>query len=124
MDRSKVYAAFRDIWSQSVPYAGPSDDLRVEAIRTVGRIGNEILNNGAINWDIDFERMLTATLVYFSVGTPLPPDSSPYAPNPMAEALEGGRFSPEEIDHLTRHAVEWHQMNAVAIDVPSLPYAR
>lgn len=126
MGPEEVDEYFRYLWSEHVPGRGKADDLRIEAIRVVGRIGFETLRNGGINWDDDFEQMLAAVLVYFTVGNPLPPDV-PYTPLPVIQArLQGGGFDPESIDDLTRYAVNWYHLNrgGPPIAMPEIPYAR
>ncbi len=61
-------AQFRQLWDFLVPPSGRAQTAQGEAIRIAGRIQHELLDNGGINWDEDFRKMLRAFPRYVRLG--------------------------------------------------------
>ena len=55
---------FQSFWDLLVPPKGKAETVQGEVIRIAGRIEYEFLDNGCINWDEDFKKMLDAFLRY------------------------------------------------------------
>ncbi len=49
---------YNELWNTLVPGSGKAKTVQGEMIRIVGRVTNEILDNGSINWGDDFKLML------------------------------------------------------------------
>lgn len=49
---------FEELWDKLVPGSGKAQTVQGEMIRIVGRLTNEILDNGSINWGADHKLML------------------------------------------------------------------
>lgn len=60
--------AFQTLWEYLVPSYGKAQTAQGEIIRIVGRVQHEFLDNGCINWDEDFQKMLDAFLKYLQLG--------------------------------------------------------
>lgn len=60
--------AFQLLWDSLVPPEGKAETAQGEIIRIAGRIQHEFLDNGCINWDDDFRKMLDAFLKYVQLG--------------------------------------------------------
>lgn len=60
--------AFQTLWDYLVPASGKAQTAQGEIIRIAGRVQHEFLDNGCINWDEDFKKMLDAFLEYFQLG--------------------------------------------------------
>ena len=60
--------AFQTLWEYLVPSYGKAHTAQGEIIRIVGRVQHEFLDNGCINWDEDFQKMLDAFLKYLQLG--------------------------------------------------------
>lgn len=60
--------AFQLLWDFLVPPSGKAQTAQGEVIRIAGRVQHEFLDNGCINWDDDFEKMLDAFLKYVQTG--------------------------------------------------------
>ncbi len=60
--------AFQMFWDYLVPPAGKAQTAQGEVIRIAGRVQHEFLDNGCINWDEDFQKMLDAFLDYLPLG--------------------------------------------------------
>ena len=59
---------FQMLWEYLVPPCGKAQTAQGEIIRIAGRVQHEFLDNGCINWDEDFHRMLDAFLRYLRLG--------------------------------------------------------
>ena len=51
---------YDELWNMLVPGSGKARYVQGEAIRIIGRLSHEILDNGAANWDDDFRAMRDA----------------------------------------------------------------
>lgn len=60
--------AFQTLWDYLVPASGKAQTAQGEIIRIAGRVQHEFLDNGCINWDEDFKKMLDAFLEYLQLG--------------------------------------------------------
>lgn len=60
--------AFQELWDYLVPPRGKAQTAQGEIIRIAGRVQYEFLDNGCINWDEDFKKMLDAFLQYLQLG--------------------------------------------------------
>lgn len=60
--------AFQILWDYLVPPCGKARTAQGEIIRIAGRVQHEFLDNGCINWDEDFPKMLDAFLKYLPLG--------------------------------------------------------
>ncbi len=60
--------AFQMLWDYLVPSYGKAQTAQGEIIRIAGRVQHEFLDNGCINWDEDFPKMLDAFLEYLPLG--------------------------------------------------------
>lgn len=60
--------AFQMFWNYLVPSYGKAQTAQGEIIRIAGRVQYEFLDNGCINWDEDFQKMLDAFLEYLQLG--------------------------------------------------------
>lgn len=60
--------AFKMLWEYLVPSYGKARTAQGEIIRIAGRVQHEFLDNGCINWDEDFRKMLDTFLKYLSLG--------------------------------------------------------
>ena len=60
--------AFQMFWQYLVPSYGKAQPAQGEIIRIAGRVQHEFLDNGCMNWDKDFHKMLDAYLEYLTLG--------------------------------------------------------
>lgn len=49
---------FGELWNALVPASGKAQTVQGEVIRIVGKATHEILDNGGINWDDEYKKML------------------------------------------------------------------
>ena len=67
-DEENEDQAFQMLWDYLVPSYGKAQTAQGELIRIAGRVRHEFLDNGCINWDEDFQKMLDAFLEYLQLG--------------------------------------------------------
>ncbi len=58
---------YNELWEQLVPGTGKAKTVQGEMIRIAGRVSYEILDNGGINWDDAYKKMLHALSGYISL---------------------------------------------------------
>ena len=56
--------AFQSLWEYLVPSSGKAQTAQGELIRIAGRVSHEVLDNGCMNWDEDFEKMLDSGVIW------------------------------------------------------------
>ena len=61
---------YNELWDMLVPGSGKAAFVQGEAIRIIGRLSHEILDNGAANWDEDFRSMRDALADFLATGKP------------------------------------------------------
>ena len=61
-------AQFNQLWSYLVPPSGRAKTAQGEIIRIAGRVQHEFLDNGGMNWDDDFRKMLHTFPQYLRLG--------------------------------------------------------
>ena len=107
---------FSRLWDQLVPDSGQCKTLQGEVIRIAGRVGHEVFDNGGINWDRSFGKLLDQYLRVVASGVPLPPDSLSRAEAAVA-SLKGRSMSHQAVDDITELAVEWVRLNPVLVEM-------
>lgn len=113
-------ADYRELWKELVPPFGQAETVQGEAIRVIGRIGSELLNNGAMNWDDQFELMSETLGEYLASGTPLPPKQAQQA-DALCRFMSEDSMEPD-INRLTQLVVRWVQANPEPVPLRSVPY--
>ncbi len=64
-------AQHNELWNLLIPSNGHAKTVQGEVIRITGKVSYEILDNGGINWDNQYRKMINTLVHYFSLGTPL-----------------------------------------------------
>ena len=106
---------FSRLWDQLVPDSGQCKTLQGEIIRIAGRVGHEVYDNGGINWDRSFGKLLDQYLRVVASGVPLPPSSVARAEAAVA-SLKGRSMSHQAVDDITELAVAWVRLNPVLVE--------
>ena len=102
---------FELLWKYLVPERGKASTAQGEVIRIIGRIQHEMLDNGGINWDEDFRKMLRMLPQYFMLGDPIISDHDDYIENWIDTISECGEGE-EELGHLLSCGLRWVQRNS------------
>lgn len=111
------------LWDLLVPSMGPAGTVQGELIRTTGRLANEILGNGGINWDAGFVAMLKWSVEQLGRGEALG-DAEREEAAGLQRAMHRGSYSGAEVpepQRLQTLAVHWVELNPVqrANDAPN-----
>lgn len=123
MFQKNYFKQFDLLWKYLVPENGKASTAQGEVIRIIGRIEHEILDNGSMNWDEDFRKMLHMLLQYFRMGDPLPSkvyDDVENCVNVISDCGEGER----ELWYLHYCGVGWVQQNSQLILPLPADYSR
>ncbi|MCH7324011.1 ankyrin repeat domain-containing protein [Solibacillus sp. MA9] len=115
-------AQHNELWSLLIPSQGHAKTVQGEVIRITGKVSYEILDNGGINWDHDFRKMLKSLNDYFSLGMPLHPAALQEAVT-LAQKLRKGDGD-EETARLCELAVQWVLNNPNPITLEQPEYTR
>lgn len=110
----------QELWELLVPSSGPATTIQGEVIRISGRISNELLDNGAVNWDADYEMMADAFLEYVQQGDRL--SASDYAEAAVIVA-EVKRKS-GDTSRMAQLAVKWVMQNPTPLTLKPPFYKR
>lgn len=57
-----------ELWKMLVPGSGKAESVQGEMIRIIGKVLHELLDNGAINWNMEYRKMLNTIPEYISRG--------------------------------------------------------
>ena len=109
-----------ELWRRLVPSSGPAATVQGEMIRIYGRLLIEIEENGAVNWDADYRKMVDAFLEHARSGQPLPETDLKTARTASVEARAGRGGAAE----LCRLATVWVSLNPEPVPLPSPAYRR
>jgi hypothetical protein len=95
--------------------------MQGEVIRITGRVAHEILDNGGVNWDSEYRKMLKALLRYFMSGTALG-DAALQEAAALAKQIPNGNG--DETARLCELAVQWVLANPNPISLKQPDYKR
>lgn len=115
-------AQHKELWSLLIPSKGHAKTVQGEVIRITGKVSYEILDNGGINWDNQYRKMLKSLIHNFNLGTPLNPDELQEAAT-LAKELHNGNGS-DEPARLCELAVHWVLSNPNPITLEQPDYKR
>ena len=91
-------------------------------MRIVGKVSYEILDNGGMNWDGDFRKMLRVLPEYFRLGNPLSEEDIAEVER-LTHILRDGRGI-DEPTKLCAYAIAWVLKNPEVIAPLPADYAR
>jgi hypothetical protein len=112
-------AQHEELWTLLVPSSGPAVTVQGEVIRISGRISDEIVGNGGVNWDPDYREMARSLVRHLAGGVGLPSNLLADAEAAVA-SLPGDTHT----DRLVELAVAWVQANPDPIPLPTPTYRR
>ena len=108
------------LWQLLVPSKGAAATAQGEAIRISGRLANEWMGNGGINWDADFKKMAKALVELLGSGSPLPEADLAEAQAIVADISE----REDDVQRLSQLAVTWVGQNSAPIKQGKPAYKR
>ena len=118
---------FQSFWDLLVPPEGKAETVQGEVIRIAGRIEYEFLDNGCINWDEDFKKMLDAFLRYVQLGNGFSGDdlsSAELLVHLLKDNGDKGFIDDNLTTVLCSCAVAWVKQNPEAIPLLDADYIR
>ena len=118
---------FQSFWDLLVPPKGKAETVQGEVIRIAGRIEYEFLDNGCINWDEDFKKMLDAFLRYVQLGNGFSGDdlsSAELLVHLLKDNGDKGFIDDNLTTVLCSCAVAWVKQNPEAIPLLDSDYIR
>lgn len=118
--KSKVWHEQQaELWEMLVPGSGHANTVQGEVIRITGRVAFELLDNGGINWDGEYVKMVKALPGYFRTA-----DGDAAEKACEAAAKISSKSDKQEIYYLTKLAVEWVLANPDPIPLENVDYGR
>ena len=118
---------FQSFWDLLVPPKGKAETAQGEVIRIAGRIEYEFLDNGCINWDEDFKKMLDAFLRYVQLGNGFSGDDLSAAEllvHLLKDNGDKGFIDDNLTTVLCSCAIAWVKQNPEAIPLLDADYIR
>ena len=114
---------FRWLWDYLVPPNGKAQTAQGEVIRIAGRVNNEIMGNGGMNWDDDYRKMLQIFPEYLRLGNPLRDENIVQAEK-ITSSLRNGRDAGNLTLSLCAYAADWVSQNPEVLPLLEADYAR
>ena len=114
---------FQMLWDYLVPPNGKAQTAQGEVIRIAGKVNHEIMTNGGMNWDKDYQKMLRIFPEYLRLGNPLKDEDIAQAEKTI-RLLRYGRDDGDLTVSLCAYAVVWVSKNPDVIPPLEADYAR
>jgi hypothetical protein len=111
---------YEELWNTLIPSNGSAQTVQGEVIRIAGRISDEVLRNGGVNWDNDYKKMGKAYITHISSGESL----SNSEINEVKSVLSSFGNLEEGIHLLAEYAVKWVTKNTQPIALTKPDYNR
>ena len=110
---------FRELWNFLVPERGRAQTAQGEVIRIAGRISDELMRNGGMNWDEDYRNMLYTFRKYLD-----PSEEPDEWIDEMIDALKDGDVQDGMIWRLRYCAKSWVEENPEVMPLLEADYTR
>lgn len=117
---------FHWLWDYLVPESGKAQTAQGEVIRIAGRISHEIMDNGSINWDEDFDKMMKVFLEYMLLGNSSPSNAkaAKKISGILKKCVKAGTCNEYMCNGLCECAVDWVQQNPDVMAPLEADYSR
>lgn len=109
---------FDELWNLLVPSSGHASTVQGEVIRIVGKISHEILDNGAINWSMEYKLLPKSLPKYFNMGSNIDEEAVKLSKRISANSGE------KDLDRLAELTVKWVLDNPNPIKLENVDYNR
>lgn len=115
---------YKELWKLLVPKQGKAITVQGEVIRICGKLEHEILDNGRINWDNDFELMCKELRKYLlTYGNLLSEEENQKIKNIILK-IKKDTVKEKDFDKLTELCTKWILLNRIPIELRKVPYNR
>ncbi len=112
-----------ELWQLLVPSCGHAPTLQGEVIRISGKLSQEILDNGKMNWDKEYLQMVQALLGYLSQGNQLTESENNEFINIINKIKQNHAWN-DELSRLSELCVKWVLLNTEPIQLGKAEYKR
>lgn len=110
-----------ELWDLLVPGSGHAGTVQGEVIRISGKLSYELLDNGGVNWDTDYNDLANALHQYVCMGTPLSSEEQ----EEFRRLIKSIKNADErELNRLAELSVKWVTLNLAPIAVGKVNYRR
>jgi Ankyrin repeats (many copies) len=111
---------FNSLWQALIPSSGACETVQGEVVRITGRVRDELLRNGGVNWNRDFSAMLQAWHEHLSSHRALNNTEL----NQACEIVALGRNCEDHTDSMIELSLAWVKLNPMPIKLPKPSYKR
>ena len=111
------------LWKLLVPGSGHAKTIQGEVIRISGRVAYEVMDNGGINWDSDYRKMVKFLVECFALSNPLTEEEQKEAKEIQRLISRFGEAD-NEPERLMELAVKWVEKNPEPIEIGEVEYTR
>lgn len=110
-----------ELWELLVPGGGQAKTVQGEVIRITGRVARELLDNGGMNWDADYRKMVSSFYDFVQQGNKLTEDENEELAKVVAEVKVRNS---DNIYRMSELGVNWVMKNRVPIILETVNYDR
>lgn len=111
------------LWKLLVPGSGHANTVQGEVIRISGKVAYEVMDNGGMNWDSDYRKMVKYLVECFSMANPLTEEERTEAKQ-IEKLISRSGQADNEPERLMELAVKWVAQNPEPIGIGTVEYRR
>lgn len=111
------------LWKLLVPGSGHAKTIQGEIIRISGKVAYEVMDNGGINWDSDYRKMVKFLVECFASANPLT-EAEQNEAKKIEQLVSRFGQAGNEPERLMELAVKWVAQNPDPIETGTLQYKR
>lgn len=117
------YKQHDDLWKKLVPGSGYAKTIQGEVIRVSGRIAYEVMDNGGMNWDSDYRKMLKFLVKSFASLNALTEKEQKEAEE-IEQLISRFGEAEDEPERLMQLSVKWVEKNPEPVELGEAEYRR
>ncbi len=110
-----------ELWDLLVPGGGQAKTIQGEVIRITGRVARELLDNGGMNWDADYKKMVSSFYDFVQQGNKLSDEEMTELKAVVAEIKVRNSTN---MYTMTELGVKWVMNNLIPTPLESVNYDR
>ena len=115
---------YKELWKLLVPKQGKASTVQGEVIRICGKLEHEILDNGRINWDNDFELMCKELRKHLLTSGNLLSEEENKKIKSIILKIKKDTVKEKDFDKLTELCTKWILINTFPIELKKIQYDR
>lgn len=106
---------YEELWELLIPASGSAKTIQGEVVRIAGKVRHEIFDNGGVNWDAYFKKMLETYLIYLKSEKTLSIGEIEKANLLVQDIRKSGNAEIDDLDFLCNLATKWVLLNPTPI---------